>query len=272
MSTNISSTGINSTMKESSPRKSPRSAAKQANSTSFNANTVIGTKELSNNNTPVAAVAVANPSSSVEISSGKARMLLIERSLDTFAMKLSSNTKSANLATAPGTKRQRSVIPQLQLSKLSSNPDTSTARKDQYLTSVSARTIESKEDRMKSLMLPLSSIPKASIILDDENDHASESSYIPVPEPPMSARDELSKTVITRIDKSDFQTSVSKKSQEEFAELSELMNRAPLCNQKGNATIDVGRMKLGDKHVQYLAKGFIKIHSESSKILNIILR
>jgi len=83
-------------------------------------------------------------------------------------------------------------------------------------------------------------------------------------------RDELSKTVITKLDTAVFTKSIEVKSENSYSEFSELTSRVQLLNLKFQSVLDLSRKKLGDRHVTVLARGFERVNADNSHIKHII--
>jgi hypothetical protein len=87
-----------------------------------------------------------------------------------------------------------------------------------------------------------------------------------------SNRDELSKSVITQLDRLDFRKSVEGQCAMLFAEYHELSTKAQKICDSGETVLDVSLLKLGDRHIESLVEGLRKISPESSSILHVSVR
>jgi len=85
-------------------------------------------------------------------------------------------------------------------------------------------------------------------------------------------RDELSKKLITQLDKIDFRKSVEEKVSMMFAEYQELSSKAQMLCESGETVLDVSFLKLGDRRIESLVDGFSKVSSEASSILHVLVR
>lgn len=87
-----------------------------------------------------------------------------------------------------------------------------------------------------------------------------------------SNRDELSKSVITQLDRLDFRKSVEGQSAMLFAEYRELSSKVQKICESGENVLDVSLLKLGDRHMESIVVGLSRISPEASSILHVSVR